>query len=398
MKRKPVSVPRLLAALGLCLVVGTGVHANDGKKNSAIDFVKNKGDGGPFVIMEESEFRDYCGHLYNLDEPLRLSDPNNAKLTEEELNVWREARDGTVEEFMKEYKPGMTVGDADHLGGTRPRSGYWKWWPKNLLIRRTYEERAITNATRFGDAQGAIFSFTRDFENVSDTWQARGAVMYPKKLHEDWSPGRGIASFYAMPSITFDVAANNTDETKEVDSLVARLGAELGVKNVGPPLQFFRADLAYASDSDLESGVLAVELDWEPVWPILGIGANQDVPLLPLEYRLRTVLHMEYGRVTATGNKESLEKDDNFFRYGPKLQVELFPTSPKLDRLSFIIKYEYLHGSSGEPGHSDLFEAAMSYQLDEEGYLGLDITYRNGDVPLTKEAVDSLTVGFSVKF
>jgi hypothetical protein len=399
MNCKQIAAPRTLAALILSVAVGSGVYADNGRNKSAIDFVKNPSGIGPYVTMAESEFRKFCGYLQALDRPLRLVDPNNDENNREQIEEWRAENNPMSDDCASDYELGMTVGYADRLAGMRPRRDSWQWVPKELLMRRTYDERAISQATPFDGAQGALLSFTRDFENISDTWEAHGAIMYPVKVIDEGyvTPVAGIASLYAMPSITFDRISNNTDETKEVDSLVARLGVELGVKKIGPPVQFFRAGLAYATDFDLESGVAAVEFDWEPVWSILGIGTSQPVPLLPLTYRLRTILHAKYGRVTATGNKD-LEKHDDFFRYGPKIQLELFPALPELDRLSVLIKYEYLEGSSGKPGHSDLFEVGMSYQLDDEGHLGLDLTYRNGDIPLTKESVDSLSFGLSVKF
>lgn len=396
-----------LALLGVWLVPAATGLAGDDDDKSAIHFVDEPSGKGRYEPMTREDFRKYCGYLCKREEPLKLTKPDDEAAVKEDFDKWyKDQWKPCVEAYLEHYKEGVTtVGVANHLGGTGPDP--LAWWPKNLLIRRTYEEQAIRQAKPFDKAQGAIFSFTRDFEGKSDTWEARGAAMLPIKLidpDDDDSPQiPWIDSFYIMPSLSFDRVANEADESKEVDSLVGRFAAELGgpILDLNPEFffQYVRADIAYASDFDLESGVVGAEFEWEPIWTKGGLGMIQRVRWFPFfEYRARAILHAEFGRVTAVGKKASLIKNDDFFRYGPKFQLELFPTPYVLAGLSFIVKYEYLEGSSGEPGHSDLFEAGMSWKLDPKERIGLDLTYRVGEIALTKEEVDSLTIGLSVKF
>ena len=128
--------------------------------------------------------------------------------------MWRDNfRDDLEDTIKRYYVEGMTVHAADFALGVRPKV---RWWPKHVLVRRSYEETAISAPTPFKKAQGALFSFTRDFESNADVWEARGSVMMPLKvLEEDLSRASGVASFSIMPSISFDRIANTTDETKE---------------------------------------------------------------------------------------------------------------------------------------------------------------------------------------
>lgn len=275
-------------------------------------------------------------------------------------------------------------------------------WVKNIYLRRSHEDVGVL--ARPKDAKkvkGAIFAYTRDHEKSNDIWQAKGALMYNKRIPTEFIPTQdkgGITAYSILPSITFDRASNDNDEKKEVNSLVFRIGPQIEYMG-GTSLfnsQYYQLNLAYATDFDFDSKVWAIEGQWEPVNTDWAMGVSKYVFNKALDIRWRGIIHMEMGRTTDVGDKEYLVEDDNFFRLGPALKFEVWPSFS--DRLGLALSWSYLNGISGEPSHSRLFESELTYGLTEAGNVALSLSRRKGDVPLTKEKVDHFNIGFTVKY
>ncbi len=64
------------------------------------------------------------------------------------------------------------------------------------------------------------------------------------------------------------------------------------------------------------------------------------------------------------GTNTKLKEDDAYYRLGPKLTLELWPTFEWLERLSFNVNWAYLEGFTGSPSASHLFEAGAKIALD----------------------------------
>ena len=272
---------------------------------------------------------------------------------------------------------------------------------KGILIRRSHEVITVLEAPeKLGKAQPARFSYTRDFNDDSDTWQATGAILRPFRIYTSQKVVREkswLTAINLVPSISFDRVNNEKEDSEDVNSLVFRLGGEIELGGLFD-LQYTRLFLTYASDFSFESSVGAIEFEWEPVLLNFGIGTGRYILGGALEYRLRPILHTEYGKTFDAGDKDDLEEDDDFFRIGPKLQLGIWPQAKGLRRVSLSLKWDYLEGLVGKPGNSSLFEAALGYQLDKLGHFVLEFSYRNGDIPLTQEDTETFAVGLGVKF
>ncbi|MHC4414384.1 MAG: EF-hand domain-containing protein [Planctomycetota bacterium] len=399
------------------VAAATSVHrvacAQEDDNKDARHFDKN-GDG--YIDLKEAGAA--IEHLVRRTERA-LSDLDrnqDGRITQEELDAYEKMIAAEVEDMRADYEDYVRAGlpanpivrlllvdefNRNYFEIETPTDEKKTALPSNLLIRRTYDEQAIVEAAPFSRARGALFSYTRDLAENKDNWEVRGAIMYPIQIgKDDWSDTSGLAALRIMPSVSFDRVMSGIGSSAEVDSLVPRFGLEATLKRTPFRLQYLRANLAYATDFDLESGQVVGEFEWEPVEPHWGFGASQPFPVLGkvLEYRLRASLHLETGSVLSSGGRPGLVKDDTFVRVGPKLQLELFPTAPELDSLSFLVKYENFDTVSGDSKSTELFEAGLSYQLDDSGHLTIELAYRNGDIPLTADDTETFTVGLGVKF
>jgi hypothetical protein len=309
-----------------------------------------------------------------------------------------------IEEFnsIVGNNPGMPLKEA--------KEEYGKKDPilSKLKLRRTAENISVLEKGKsFDTGQGALFAYTRDEENDNDIWQARGAILYPFKTTIKDSEGNDVtgdrhnkvlSSWAFVPQITFDRLSNDKNETKDLDSLSFKVGIEAEYTGGFFNAQYFRFLPVYNTDFDLESEQFLGQFQWEPVINDLGIGQPKNVPLLPLKFRWRPLAHMEYGYVTNAGDKSNLKEDDDYFRIGPKIRADFWFTFKALKRFVAHVDWQYLGGLSGRPDDSELFEAGLTGKLDQAGHFQAEITYRDGDTPLTKEPTETINFGLNVKF
>ncbi len=290
-----------------------------------------------------------------------------------------------------------------------------------------------------GDLQGATFSYTRDQVASTDTWSAHAALIVPFTHHWPEDQHFGLDQFAIAPSVTYDRVDTNGDPKKEVDSILYRLGFYLDFFGLqsrsalptdvpypggGPnPAAAFgggyglqlRAAGVYATNQDHDAGLAGFELDLEPRWlgQKISLGYRtvlwRKVPSLPdatddalFEAQLRLWLHAEGGDVLDAG-AGWVASNDNFFRVGPSIQLQLrAPALPGGRALSLTVLYSYLGAITGPDDHPFHLQTALVYDLFRDKELNhkvsINATYERGGLDLTKQNVDSFTLGLGVLF
>jgi len=324
------------------------------------------------------------------------SEALDRKLDEEisfRLEEYRELLGGTS---------GMPIADVNRfIGGIPPSSSPEASGNGRLLVRRDYENIGVMGQSKDpATVKGALVAYTRDYENRNDIWQIRGSAMYLLRSATGFAPSGdngGVTAYSFVPGVSFDRVSNSNEHYADVNSLTFRLGSEVEYMGGGFfDAQYFRLNFACASDFDLDSGVLALEAQWEPVDTDIGMGVGRSAFGGLFDFRWRPILHAEGGRVVERGDKYWLVGNESFFRAGAKLHADLWPLFPERVRIGF--DWQYLYGFSGYPGHVRLFESDISYALNEKGNYAIGLSYRKGRLPLTFENVDDLTLGLSVKY
>lgn len=267
--------------------------------------------------------------------------------------------------------------------------------PFGLMIRGKHDVVTVSDpAESFKKAEAATFSYSRDFESHKDIWQATGAVLRPFRLPV--KPGGALDAASITPSVSFDRLDNEKDPTKDKNSLIFRLQNEGEFNNLLDN-HYLRAFLSYATDFNFEKEIAAVELEWEPVWLNGGIGVFRSIGLDgPIQYRIRPVIHAEYGHVFDAGLSKNLNDNDDFLRVGPRFSLALRPTGFK--RLIWTTTISYLGGIVGDPHSAYHLESKLALQIDSAGHFNVNLGYEKGETPLVNDVTNNLTLGLGVKF
>ena len=298
-----------------------------------------------------------------------------------------------------------------------------KQFMSNFLVRNSY--KCISFDQDFGErtnlVDGATFSFSRDFLNNNNSWAAKGALLFHARA---WTIGKTdkpndnlwhrhfghLNAVNLIPSISLDRQATSNSNKNEVDKLVMRFGGEAEVMGGWLDSQYWRLMVVHGTDTGLKSAIEQIEMEWEPVKLFYGIHMAQYTPRGFLGYKLRIFAHGEYGWVSHAGDNSNLEDDSAFLRVGPDVRLELFLADglaklglPKglvkeLKKLKYSADWYYRWAAFGDPHTSGMIAHALSYQLDQAGHLKLSVAYRHGDVEVTQEKVDSLTLGLTYGF
>ncbi|TKT92668.1 hypothetical protein [Dyadobacter frigoris] len=257
---------------------------------------------------------------------------------------------------------------------------------KGILIRESAEDITRTTTQKaISKAKPAIFSYARDFSEHTNTWLAKGAIMYPFRR-------KGI--LVVAPSVTFNRVISK-DEKKMANSLVPKVGLYFDVDGKGIfSRHLLRLTANYATDFDFKSSQAGAELEWEPVLGNLpGLGVYYRI-MEGFEYRLQTFLHAESGHIFDQGEKENLKSSSTYFRAGGKLGVD-FRFFSKIEINAAV---RYLYGFSSVPEHSPYYTASSSYLIGANQNIAIKLDYQKGYVPLTSEKVENVVLGLGIKF
>jgi hypothetical protein len=331
---------------------------------------------------------------------------------------------------VKSYRPGeKTPGPGEPakklpgvprippMGAASPRF-------QGVKIRASYTDALLSedptlakNPGKVSDLTGALFSYSRDFIGESDSWVAKGAVLLPfSASNEVNGVNLQLQKYGVIPSVSFDREFNGNDPKKNVDSLIFRVGAFVGLAGVGPfdslTLRLFGT---YGTDFEFKSEIPAGEFELEPTYSdsrVFGLG--RIVRLIPfgrvsdpakektiLAYQLRLLLHGQYGDVVDAGKIGIPARD--FFRLGPKLQLRLDPLF--LKQLICTVGYEYLANASGFTKNHDQLTIAPEFVLNKPNddattldapLISLKATYQEGSLDLTTQRVQTFLVGLGI--
>lgn len=386
MKMRTVLVLSIVLAQG-----GALAQDEEVKQKRPADFDTNRDRK-----LDQAEWEAF--HRHRIASEKRDIDTNrDGKISDAEREAYEVTTRQRVQDAVDDYTGELDVSEIER-DFPPPAKGSLKTIREltKVRLRRSIADASLLtqeSEASFKMAQSAIFSYRRDFEEESDIWEARGAVAYP--LLE-------ATSTAVLASISLDRSEDESDDGSETNSFVPRLSFERLFESQGRsiPSLYFRAAGAYASDFDFDSSVVAAEAELEPVYLPLGIGILRDVPLIRdiLEYRVRPVLHFEYGTVLAAGGKQGLESGDTFARLGPQLRFELLPKFDAGRRTSVFVRYDFLADLSSDSDHIEMFEVGGKYELDEAGLVSLEASYRNGEIALVRDSVEIFAVQLGLKF
>lgn len=254
-------------------------------------------------------------------------------------------------------------------------------------------------------ADGASFTYTRDFQNDNELTALTGSVYLLKDIFPKPKDAATIAPFDRVtwaPGIEFDQQRNRSNPAKNIDYLSPRLLGEIQLP--GETVRhIFRVGGYYNTDSRGETKVWGGSAQWQPVSNEYHISSGYRISSSsPLALRFDPILHVEAEHVIDAGPLQNINDGDQYFRAGPILQAHFwFVDGPQfLRRVTFGGQYRHLWGAGGSGHQQDMqyWQANVSYNLDDEGHAAIKASYRHGDLPGTGQDVRDFKTGLSVKF
>jgi hypothetical protein len=276
------------------------------------------------------------------------------------------------------------------------------------------------------DLEGALFSYARDGNADTNTWNAHGAVILPITYYWPYDPRLqstlALRRFALAPSVTYNRVTTTGNPATDVDSLFYRAGLYMefyGLNQTVNPFLYYNLQLraagVYVTDEDHQAGLGGYEMDFEPRFRYGKLALGYKMNLCEkeparsdfkdnsfLEAQLRMWLHTEGGDVqNAAPGWTPLT--GSFFRLGPTWQCTLVaPALPGHRTLSLTALYSYLVAISGTSEHAGYFRATLTYDLFRDVELnhkmGVSASYERGGLNFTKQDVDTFTLGLNVLY
>lgn len=308
--------------------------------------------------------------------------------------------------------PATLIGTSDNY------TEQWITKRNKPALRRNYddilagEDRTSPNKKEsWKKVEGALLSFQRDYEGGTDLFGIRSSILwsYHRKLDAKYTFDLKLHEWGFIPSVSLNKFDNAGADDDEVDQLIFRLG--LWSFFTGPkPLFYtqFLGNLTYATDTEFESEVFAGEFDislgWQRILGLEKLNIGTYTYLWPsdykasrdtrLGYQLDFKIHGEFGTVEDAGESEIFEGE--FARIGPELKLTVAPIY--YDWLSLVIDYGYYFDLRGEAPQNSYFKSALVVSPDKGKTWALQVEYERGGLDVTKEEVEQLTAGFTVKY
>jgi hypothetical protein len=276
-------------------------------------------------------------------------------------------------------------------------------WQTTLLVRESFVPIAyITEPTTNADdlpVDGALFSYTRNFADRTDTFQVKGAVMVARHAETDIPLYDGylaprITYVNFAPGVEVDTTIKNGRNSGSVSAIA---GLELETTHYDIPfmLQYWRGNAVYTTDRDGDAQIFGFEGMWQPWAPALFIGTS--IPIyqpLGMWFGFYPTLNADFYEVNKAGNFTELDRKQ-YMWLGPKVAANVFFDGGPLERFSAAVKYFYLYDAlSGGAATVSYFQGSVKYKLTKE--LSLEGRYTKGTTPRTLEKRDEFYTGLTL--
>jgi hypothetical protein len=322
----------------------------------------------------------------------------------------------------REWPAGNPIREDVDLASVREKD--WSEDFKRPRIRQNWRDvlydedpsQTANEAKVLKDLVGATFSYAHNGLDDTDVWTAVGALIMPWEHDFALEPGPMPTRLALAPSASINRVATNGTPTKEVDSVLYRMGiyAEWYLAPTPPVKLQMRAAGVYASDTSGQGALPGYEVDFEPRWQSEALPLGYKKVLIKkvtekdpsdwsaLDFQLRAWLHIEGGDVQDNGKSWDSSKGE-FFRLGPTLQLQFNAPRVVWGRdASLTALYSYLPAITGSDQHQSYFKLSSTYDFvkdDIHNYkISLTAQYDKGGLNFTKENVDTFTLGFGILY
>jgi hypothetical protein len=276
-----------------------------------------------------------------------------------------------------------------------------------LLLRSAYSpfsllsERPKQSAKGLAKVSPALASYSRDNQSDSNELALSGSlsVFHRKPFRQDDAPLPGMEAIAYSAGIVFDRKISSAPNGTNTNVLAFKFNGDM--EFVGWPIfnrQYISTGVELVSDFDFDTAIIAGSIQWQPTHNSFAIGVTQSVGNLPLEYRWQPALRIEYQNIADDGGQAQLMGMDDFAFIGPIVEGQLFLDFLPIRGAFLDGKYRLMKDLLGNGNSYDYFEASANFPLDENNHFLFSFRYREGNLPVTRQAVDDILIGIGFRY
>jgi hypothetical protein len=268
------------------------------------------------------------------------------------------------------------------------------------LLRQDWKDIALLDCPQsVKQATGAQIAVTDDRVKNNVTWSTHGTAALVYNI-----PGTGQQYWSTGAYATFDRATNSSLAQSDSNSNSLAYGGFLQTGFANPGDTYFASYLRVrgggVQDYVRNTTAANVTLEWMPVYEnyerIHIHSPFVPIPGVPLIIRVDPVLLVQYVAQTAGAKPLAFNDMSQALRIGPQLTLNFYPGTSYFSRFHGSVTYHWAYEAySGR--QLDWFQSSLTYNLDDDGYIGLTGTYQRGHDEDTGVFKDVYTVGLTGK-
>lgn len=393
------------AARLLCLLA---VLAPAGALAQEIDlrpFDKNRNG---IIDAGTDEERIYLLHKNN--ELYRKYDLNfNGRLDPGEIATYERAQDDALELARNDFRRKASRGELVKVEppAIRPKTEPQATTLKaGFILRQSFEDVSIfSKPFDASNAQGATFSWSHDRVRNNRIWSARGIaavpIVYRREFLDDEQFRTGphfVASTFA-PFLKFERVSSRTSD---IQNLTFGVLSETAIANVFNSTHYYRLRGGALTDFDGDIKSWSFTGEWEPVSNVYMIGAPVPIGTLPMTATFSAKVRAIYSGAVGNSALPIYATRQEALRIGPMFTLSIQPmqiaTVPDwLRRMRLMASYGHLRDIYSDRSY-EIFNSSLTWNLDAQGHLGLQLAYTKGKSEDSGGDVDIVTLGLSSKF
>jgi hypothetical protein len=292
-------------------------------------------------------------------------------------------------------------------------------WKSYFILRDSYQDISIFSKPKdASSASGATFGWTRDDIGANASWSAKGVVAYPVVWQNPDNPTPRsafdpyVAGFALSPSLNFQrVTDSNPKFAKNnIDILTYGATGEIAIGHMfdETTTHYFRGRTSAVGTFEGDIHSWSQTFEYQP----LAEPAAPGIPNLSAPngmfgvatWELDAIARVQYMERTGVTQDPLFGTQNHLTRAGAVVALTILPLqgpespfSKTLQRVSFTASYSWLKNvvTREEYGH---YMAALGFALDDNGNIGIKLSYEGGKIEDTGQAVKLSKIGLTAKF
>lgn len=269
-----------------------------------------------------------------------------------------------------------------------------------FLLRKDFADIGLFAApSPTKGADGAEFSLTQDRIANDTTWSAdaTAAVAYTYFVEDPRATLIGV-TLAPYIKVNREIHSNKVDDN--VDTKTFGISGEIGFRNrlFGRGSDYFRGRFAVVQDDARNSTIAHGTAEWLPTY----LWDARTIPGTFINYNFTPELKVQYDSATESGKTLLFSGRQDALRIGPEASLRFKVVAPDgllydyLKRVVGSITYHWW--TEAYSGRQDSWlDASLTYNLDEEGHIGLKFAYRNGRTEETGVQTDLYKITLTAK-